>query len=208
MVCVSAVDLSRPTPGSDVQNGKRRPLSRKYDICSPPPQNASDASDCIFIQRRLNAGSLQRSSSADCWARCVSLRVTTTSGRAAFQRRTMPSASAQQSSVNRVSTISSMRKLPRTISRSGDPIPTSTAGALLRWDIMQTSSRSRSKPSDRIMTVNGNVCSFNLVRATAMATLQQSRLKNRRHMTPLDILSQSGNNTAIDKEYPNIAFIA
>jgi hypothetical protein len=58
------------------------------------------------------------------------------------------------------------------------------------------------------MTVNGNVCSFNLVRVTAMATLQQSRLKNRRHMTPLDILSQSGNNPAIDKVYPNIAFIA
>ena len=41
-----------------------------------------------------------------------------------------------------------------------------------------------------------------------MTTLQQSRLKNRRHMTPLDILSQSGNNPAIDKVYPNIAFIA
>ena len=41
-----------------------------------------------------------------------------------------------------------------------------------------------------------------------MATLQQSRLKNRRHMTPLDILSQSGNNPAIDKVYFNIDFIA
>ena len=30
-----------------------------------------------------------------------------------------------------------------------------------------------------------------------MTTLQQSRLKNRRHMTPLDILSQSGNNLLI-----------
>ena len=58
------------------------------------------------------------------------------------------------------------------------------------------------------MTVNGNVCSFNLVKAVAMATLQQSRLKNRRHMTPLDILSQSGNNPAIDKVYFNIDFIA
>ena len=58
------------------------------------------------------------------------------------------------------------------------------------------------------MTVNGNVCSFNLVKAVAMATLQQSRLKNRHHMTPLDILSQSGNNPAIDKVYFNIDFIA
>jgi len=41
-----------------------------------------------------------------------------------------------------------------------------------------------------------------------MATLQQSRLKNRHHMTPLDILSQSGNNPAIDKVYFNIDFIA
>ena len=41
-----------------------------------------------------------------------------------------------------------------------------------------------------------------------MATLQQSRLKNRHHMTPLDILSQSGNNPAIDKVYLNIDFIA
>jgi len=58
------------------------------------------------------------------------------------------------------------------------------------------------------MTVNGNVCSFKLVQAAAMATMQQSRLKNRRHMTPLDILSQSGNNPAIDKVYFNIDFIA
>jgi hypothetical protein len=59
-----------------------------------------------------------------------------------------------------------------------------------------------------MMTENGNLRPSRRFDPATMTTLQQFRLKNRRHMTPLDILSQSGNNTAIDKVYPNIAFIA
>jgi hypothetical protein len=41
-----------------------------------------------------------------------------------------------------------------------------------------------------------------------MTTLQQLLPKYWGHMTPLDILSQSGNIADIDKAYPDKAFIA
>lgn len=48
------------------------------------------------------------------------------------------------------------------------------------------------------MTVNGNFCPSRGFEPVAMAVLQQSQLKYHHYMTPLDILSQSGNNPPID----------
>jgi hypothetical protein len=80
-------------------------------------------------------------------------------------------------------------------------------GASARCDSMQLPSRSRSKPSDCMMTLNGNFRPSRRFEPVTMTRLQQSRLKNLRHMTPLDILSQSGNKIVIDKAHPKIAFV-
>ena len=101
----------------------------------------------IVNQSRFTFTSVHRTFKTARFDSCSILIARIVSGCALLHSRIAPLSETQRSRTNWLSIASSIRKLPRTISRSGCPLPIEIAGLPVRWDNRHRSLCRRSKPS-------------------------------------------------------------